>query len=117
MFIIFGWEKEEYDKINFTQCYCYNCSEVKRWVLHTEVEWVSFFAIKTVPFLIKRNVYCERCGDSINIANLKYMSLNKSPALIIDYIECTQFAKKNDTQKSYLIEKRQQSEQNMNDRL
>jgi len=111
MFIIFGWVKEEYDQINFTQCYCYNCSDIKRWVLRTETEWVSFFAIKTIPFLIKRNVYCERCGDNINIANLKYTYFKKNPSLIINYIGNTQLAKKSETQKCYLIKKRQKSEQ------
>lgn len=46
MFIIFGWEKDIVDIPNFTQCYCYNCDDAKRWVLNIERDGSAFLLSK-----------------------------------------------------------------------
>lgn len=106
MLIIFGWEKDIVDIPNFTQCYCYNCDDAKRWVLNIEREWVSFFAIKTIPFLTKRKIYCERCGDTIRINHHQYLTFKKGPIELTHFIEHAQLAKKTAIQRTYLLERR-----------
>lgn len=109
MFIIFGWQKEAQNFTQFNACYCYNCADIKQWILYVETEWVSFFGIKTIPFLTKRNVYCERCGDILDFPNRQYLAIKNNPESIAHYIENSQLAKKTEIQRKYLIEKRQET--------
>jgi len=69
MFIIFGWLKEGVFKESILSTYCYHCNSISSWGLYTETEWVTFFEIKTIPFLRKHSLSCERCHDLIPLSN------------------------------------------------
>ncbi|ENN8378729.1 hypothetical protein ACAX46_004196 [Providencia rettgeri] len=106
MFIIFGWLKENYKVNGFIKTYCYNCDDVKPFLLETETEWVTFFSIKTIPFLSKRRLFCERCGDEIGISNTKFYFIKNNEKSLGDFIENSQLEKKTDNQRKYLIGRR-----------
>lgn len=110
MFIIFGWLKESYNTSAFIKHYCYNCGCEKSWVLNTETEWVTFFDIKTIPFLTKRKIFCERCGDNIDIPWLKFHSLSGNAEKFGLWIEEIQLSHKTEIQRRYLIAQRKNSD-------
>ena len=63
MIIIFGWMKEsEYVK-PLIDTYCYHCNNETTWHLCKETEWVTFFDVKTVPFINDFYISCEKCSD------------------------------------------------------
>lgn len=106
MFIIFGWLKESYNISAFINHYCYNCGCKKFWVLHTETEWVTFFDIKTVPFLTKRKIFCERCGDGVNVSWTRFHFQRGNSVQFGLWIGSLQLSHKTETQRRYLIERR-----------
>ena len=52
MFIIFGWVKEVKEVGPALDCHCYRCQRKRTWEHWKEIEWVSFFLIKTIPFIM-----------------------------------------------------------------
>ncbi|TDT60263.1 hypothetical protein DFO53_1874 [Enterobacter sp. AG5470] len=109
MFIIFGWLKESCRTPYFINNYCYNCGCEKSWGLYSETEWVTFFDIKTIPFLIKRKVFCERCGDEINVSYVNFFLMHKNKEKLGSWMEDLQLASKTENQRKYLIERRKNS--------
>jgi hypothetical protein len=65
MFIIFGWVKEVKEVGPALDCHCYRCQRKRTWEHWKEIEWVSFFLIKTIPFIYKTYVVCEGCREPI----------------------------------------------------
>lgn len=67
MFIIFGWLKEEKHEKSLLDTYCYHCNNNSTWELCSETEWVTFFDIKTIPFLKKNYIVCSKCHDVFDL--------------------------------------------------
>lgn len=54
-----------------------------------------------IPFLTKRKIYCERCGDTITINHHQYLTFKKGPIALTHFIEHAQLAKKTAIQRTY----------------
>lgn len=67
MIIIFGWLKEAKHEKSLLDTYCYHCNNNSTWELCSETEWVTFFDIKTVPFLKKYFIICNKCNDEFEL--------------------------------------------------
>jgi len=67
MFIMFGWLKESVHVKPLIDTYCYHCNNNSTWELFRETEWVTFFELKTIPFINKHYIVCERCNDTFHL--------------------------------------------------
>lgn len=108
MIIIFGWLKERGVRRPLKTCYCYNCKNAKTWLLLHETEWVTFFAVKTIPFIRKHFLFCEGCGDIISASarEVRLVSAGGGEA----EIERLQLAGKTENQRRYLLAARDSDE-------
>lgn len=112
MLIIFGWVKETKELGAAITCYCYRCQRTRTWEHWKETEWVSFFMIKTIPFLSKSHVVCGGCREAVLLAGPR-SSLLAGPeqlALLADFLEEHQLAEKSPLQRSFLQAQREQSQ-------
>ena len=112
MIIIFGWLKETQRIRPAIRSYCYHCQKRATWHLWRETEWVSFFAVKTVPFLWKNFLVCEGCEDSFPLDRSRYVQLSspQMQALIAGALEEKQLAPKNEVQRNFLLIQRAERE-------
>jgi hypothetical protein len=114
LIIIFGWLKEAKEVGPGLDCYCYCCQRTRPWEHWRETEWVSFFAIKTIPFLWKNHVVCAACRQPIELDRLRMAQLqNKEhwPSLAA-FLEDYQLAEKSDLQRNFLRAQRAEREPN-----
>ncbi len=112
MIVIFGWVKEAKPIRPVTDCYCYHCQRKRTWDLWRETEWVSFFAVKTIPFLWKNFIVCSGCGDTVHLDDLRYKQVVEgSPSgEFIVFLEERQLSQKNEVQRNFLRSIRAQGE-------
>jgi len=111
MIFIFGWLKET-KSVRSTDCYCYHCQRKRTWDLWRETEWVTFFAVKTIPFLWKNFIECSGCGDTVrlNDARYKQVSQGRASAELLAFLEEHQLSQKNELQRNFLRSIRAQGE-------
>src|SRR5262252_8332995 len=113
MIVIFGWVKETKPVGSaLLQTYCYHCQKRASWDLWRETEWVSFFAVKTIPFLWKNFLVCSGCRDVYPLDWRRYLQLS-SPhikAELTAFLEDTQLRPKNEIQRKFLLAQRAERE-------
>lgn len=113
MFIIFGWLKEEQAVKPLIDTYCYHCSNSSTWHLCKETEWVTFFDIRTIPFITEYFIVCERCNDVFDldkktgrkVMSIHKLSSSKSEQLhdkLVKNLEKHQLANKTERQLAYI---------------
>lgn len=113
MFVIFNWEITESFRCSIVRTYCFNCQRNSLWDHFEETEWVSFFAIKTIPFLRKSFLISSCCRDKIKLSNRRLnhmLKLKKSEAHIMQkslkriklLIEQHQLSGKTEIQKNFI---------------
>ena len=113
MFIIFGWRKETEEIGNAMRCHCYRCQRTKSWTQWRATEWVSFFGIKTIPFLFKNFLVCDGCGDNISLNRTQVELLASKDAAhpkLVMALEDHQFANKTELQRNFLRSQRAESD-------
>jgi len=112
MIIIFGWMKETKPIRPILETYCYHCQKQATWYLWRETEWVSFFDIKTVPFIWKNYLVCSGCEDVTHLDWPRYLKLS-SPGIkaeIAAVLEEKQLKPKNEIQRRFLLTQRAERE-------
>ena len=111
MIIIYGWRKETKPVAQIASCYCYGCQREKTWEHWRETEWVTFFGMKTIPFLDKRYATCPGCRDSIQLkGKLRQVFTPETDRRIVEEaIESHQLANKSEVQKRFLRAHRESS--------
>jgi hypothetical protein len=113
MIIIFGWVKETKPvRPTLIHNYCYHCQKRASWDLWRETEWVSFFAIKTVPFLWKNFLVCSGCGDVFHLDWRRYLALSspQGQAEMATSLKERQLSAKNEVQRKFLLTQRAERE-------
>jgi len=112
MFIIFGWVKEVKEVAPALDCHCYRCQRKRTWEHWKEIEWVSFFLIKTIPFIYKTYVVCEGCREPIRLdwAHSRLLRDRNQWPRLAQFIEEHQLAQKSEVQRNFLQAQRAHSE-------
>lgn len=112
MFIIFGWLKETKEVGSACACHCYRCQRSRHWEHWKVTEWVTFFAIKTIPFLSKSHVVCSSCRESIALSasQARYIGNEGSLRHLTEFVEEHQLSQKSEVQRRYLQSQREQNE-------
>jgi hypothetical protein len=110
--IIFGWVKEAKEVGPALDCYCYRCQRKHPWEYWKETEWVSFFMIKTIPFLSKSYVVCGACRQPIKLDSMRLRQLGRKEQLpnLAEFIEEHQLLGKNAVQRNFLFAQRAHSD-------
>ena len=111
MLVIFGWVKEATELGAALSCYCYRCQRQRTWEHWKETEWVSFFMVKTIPFLSKTHLVCGGCREAVLLDGARSNMLAKPEQLpqLAGFLEEHQLAGKNPLQRSFLQAQREQS--------
>jgi hypothetical protein len=92
--------------------YCYHCQKAVSWHLWRETEWVSFFGVKTIPFIWKNYVVCPGCEYVRPLEWSRYLQVD-SPTTQRDVtaeIESAQLSAKNELQRKFLLAQRAERE-------
>lgn len=112
MFIVFGWLKETREVGNACTCHCYRCQRNRNWEHWKVTEWVTFFTIKTIPFLSKSHVVCSSCREPIllNASQARHLGSNAGLRHLTEFIEEHQLSQKSEVQRRYLQSQREQNE-------
>jgi len=112
MLIVFGWVKEAKEMGTALDCYCYRCQRKRSWEHWKETEWVSFFMIKTIPFLSKNHVVCAACRQPIELDRVRLKQLGSMEQLpnIAEFLEEHQLLEKSEIQRTFLRAQRAQRE-------
>lgn len=121
MFIIFGWLKEARHEKSLINTYCYHCNSDSIWELYSETEWVTFFEIRTIPFLRKYFVVCRKCNDEFDldkkiskgVNRLDRLSKRKSKKLhdlLVSELESYQLSNKTERQLEFIKSQRSSEE-------
>ena len=106
-------EKEQQVVKPLLDTYCYNCNNASTWHLCKETEWVTFFDIRTIPFINEHFLICERCNDVLDldkkagkkVEKLSPLSVKKSAQLhdnIVERMEAYQLSNKTERQLEYI---------------
>jgi hypothetical protein len=111
LFIIFGWMKENREVGAACTCHCYRCQGTRTWVHWKVTEWVTFFAIKTIPFLSKSRVVCSSCRESISLSAKQagLIGADSGRSRLGELIEEHQLSRKSEVQRRYLLSQREQN--------
>lgn len=112
MLIVFGWVKEAKEVGVALSCHCYRCQRTRVWEHWKETEWVSFFMIKTIPFLSKSYVVCGSCRETVLLDGSLSRHLADPEQLpqLERFLENHQLAQKSPVQRSFLQAQREQSQ-------
>ena len=112
MFVMFGWTKEAKEVETSLKCYCYRCQRMRAWEHWKETEWISFFMVKTIPFLQKSHVVCSGCRESLRVDARRARQLGIAAELphCVEFVESHQLAQKSDIQRRFLLAQREQGE-------
>ena len=108
MIVIYGWLKEKRPIKAVLNSYCYVCQRTEDWHVVREVEWVTFFGMRTFPFMSKDWLACGRCEDGMPLARAHSASLLRgdsaasSTALLAEF----QLASKSQVQRTFLLSMR-----------
>jgi hypothetical protein len=109
MFIMFGWRKETRELASELRCHCYRCQRSRGWEHWKETEWVSFFMIKTIPFLSRSHVVCTACRDSfaIDFRRARDLAAGRGLPALAEHVEELQLAGKTEVQRRFLRAQRE----------
>lgn len=112
MIVIFGWVKEAKPVRQVAESYCYHCQKKRPWELWRETEWVSFFAVKTIPFLWKNFVVCSGCRDAVHLNDARYREVEtgRPSGELAAFLEEHQLSQKTEVQRNFLLSIRAQNE-------
>jgi hypothetical protein len=113
MIIIFGWLKETKPVKPLLDCYCYVCQRKSSWELWRETEWVTFFGMRTLPFLSKDSLACSRCGDETPLERSRSQRLQRggaAPSEAAAFLEGHQLSGKSEVQRNFLLSVRAERE-------
>jgi len=112
MIVVFGWLKEAKPVRPLLSSYCYHCQKTTHWHLWRETEWVSFFAVKTIPFISKNYVVCPGCEYVFHLPWERYFRISAARATedIAAAIESSQLSMKNQVQRNFLLTQRAERE-------
>ena len=112
MIVIFGWVKDAKPIRPVADSYCYHCERKRTWDLWRETEWVSFFAVKTIPFLWKNFIVCSGCGDTVHLNGSPYKDVveRTSSGGLVAFLEEHQLSTKSELQRNFLRSIRAQGE-------
>ena len=112
MLMLFGWTKETKEVGQALDCYCYRCQRTRPWEHWKETEWVSFFLVKTIPFMSKNYVVCGACREPIALdrQKVKLIGAATGSSQLADFLDERQLEGKTPVQRGYLLSQRQQRE-------
>ena len=112
MFVMFGWVKDAREVQVNLSCHCYRCQRTRQWECWKETEWVSFFMVKTIPFLSKTQVVCGACREAFALDAQRARQLGIAAELprFVDHLEDLQLAGKSEVQRGFLKAQREQRE-------
>jgi hypothetical protein len=112
MIVMFGWVKERRAVGSGLTCYCYRCQRARDWEHWKETEWVSFFMIKTIPFLSKNFVVCTACREPIELDRKSSRQLGPAGnhSELAKHLEEHQLAQKSEVQRRFLQSHREQAQ-------
>ena len=112
LFVMFGWVKEAKEMGPALSCHCYRCQRRRSWEHWKETEWVSFFTIKTIPFLSKSHVVCSACRESIalNAEQSRSLGVEESQPRLAKFLEEHQLSQKSEVQRNFLLSQREQGQ-------
>ncbi|MDR3479903.1 MAG: hypothetical protein P4L91_04240 [Burkholderiaceae bacterium] len=112
MLIMFGWVKEAKEVGPALDCYCYRCHRKRTWEHWKETEWVSFFTIKTIPFLSKTHVVCGGCREPVQLdrERANFLANREHLPRLAVFLEERQLAGKSEVQRNYMRAQREQNE-------
>jgi len=112
MFVVFGWVKDAKEIGSAVRCYCYRCQRVRQWECWRETEWVSFFMVKTIPFLSKTHLVCAACREAFQLdaQRARQLGIATERFPFADHLESLQLAGKSEVQRAFLKAQRQQHE-------
>jgi hypothetical protein len=113
MFVVYGWLKEKRPVKPVFNCYCYVCQRAESWEVVRETEWVTFFGMRTIPFLTRDALACGRCADLIPLARTQALRLLRGDdtARSMALVEEFQLASKSEVQRNFLLSMRASREQ------
>lgn len=108
MFLIYGWLKEVKPVKWVMECYCYVCQRNSEWHVCRESEWVTFFGVKTIPFLSKEFLVCARCADDLLLqkSTARQLMAGQGIEAAIANLEQHQLASKTEVQRNFLLSSR-----------
>jgi hypothetical protein len=112
MFVMFGWVKDAREVGAPVRCYCYRCQRMRPWERWKETEWVSFFMVKTIPFLSSTHVVCGACREAFKLDARRARQSGAAEELpeFTAHLEDLQLANKSEVQRGFLKAQRQQRE-------
>jgi hypothetical protein len=108
MIVIYGWLKEKRPIKAVLNCYCYVCQRTEAWHVVRETEWVTFFGMRTIPFMSKDSLACGRCEDEtpLDRAHSAGLLRGDETAKSIAFVEEFQLASKSEVQRNFLLSMR-----------
>ncbi|MEP6503719.1 MAG: hypothetical protein ABJD97_10330 [Betaproteobacteria bacterium] len=112
MFVMFGWVKDAKALDASVRCYCYRCQRTRSWEAWKETEWVSFFMVKTIPFLSKTHIVCAACREAfaLDARRARQLGIAAELPLFVGHLERLQLAGKSAVQRGFLQAQREQRE-------
>jgi hypothetical protein len=112
MFVMFGWVKDVKELDAGVRCYCYRCQRMRQWACWKETEWVSFFMVRTIPFLSKTHAVCAACREALQLDARRARQLGTAADLpaLAGHLEELQLAGKTEVQRRFLLAQREQRE-------
>ena len=112
MIVMFGWVKDARQIGAGLKCWCYRCQRQRGWELWKETEWVSFFMVKTIPFLSKHHLVCPACREALAIdaGQARRLGSPTGQQDITWQLEELQLASKSEVQRGFLLSQRAQRE-------
>ncbi|MBC3875972.1 hypothetical protein [Undibacterium flavidum] len=112
MLVLFGWVKEAKEIASALSCHCYRCQRKRAWEHWKETEWVSFFMIKTIPFLSKSYVVCSACRESVllNREQVALLEVEAKLPRLAAFLEEHQLSQKTEVQRNFLLAQREQNQ-------
>jgi len=113
MIMIYGWLKERRPLKQVLASYCYVCQRNCEWHVWRESEWVTFFGMRTIPFLSKDSLACARCEGLMPLQKAQSRELLRGAgvAQAIEQLEAHQLEDKNEVQRNFLRANRAAREQ------
>jgi|GEM_PF-3314865 len=76
MIILFGWNKNAERLGEVCTAYCYDCQKEVPWEVGRVTEWVSFFAVPTIPFKREHFIFCGKCGDDFELSKKEFKNVH-----------------------------------------
>ena len=108
MFVMFGYARQVRQLAPVLRCHCYRCQRERPWELWKETEWVSFFMIRTIPFVSRTTLVCPTCGSELKVpaAQSRRLEARQDVRELTHAYEEAQLADKNEVQRTWLRSQR-----------